>query len=197
MALDVTSLNHRRAVNRWERVSVGDMLERLRWSVPDQTAIVGWAGAYASPSCGRLSYRQADELASQVANGLLARGLEPGDRVMLLCENSVEAYLTKIGIAKAGLVCVPVNPSLAGDVISHLIGLVEPSFAVVDAEAWPAAEKAFRDAGLLPGVTIPIGGDVVPGSVSFASFVAGQPASRPRSRSCSWTRCRRRWAARC
>ena len=47
MALDVTSLNHRRAVNRWERVSVGDVLERLRWSVPDQAAIVGWAGAYA------------------------------------------------------------------------------------------------------------------------------------------------------
>ena len=65
---------------------------------------------------------------------------------MLLCENSVEAYLTKIGIAKAGLVCVPVNPSLAGDVIGHLIGLTEPAFAVVDAEDWPAAEKAFRDA---------------------------------------------------
>ena len=34
MTLDVTSLNHRRAVHRWERVSVGDILERLRWSVP-------------------------------------------------------------------------------------------------------------------------------------------------------------------
>jgi acyl-CoA synthetase (AMP-forming)/AMP-acid ligase II len=89
----------------------------------------------------------------------------------------VEAYLTKIGIAKAGLVCVPVNPSLAGDVIGHLIGLTEPAFAVVDAEAWPAAEKAFSDAGLLPSVTIPIGGDVVPGSVPFAAFVADQPVT--------------------
>jgi acyl-CoA synthetase (AMP-forming)/AMP-acid ligase II len=179
MALDVTSLNHRRAVNRWERVSVGDVLGRLRWSVPDQAAIIGWAGAYASPSYARLSYRQADELAGQVANGLLERGLRQGDRVMLVCENSVEAYLTKIGIAKAGLVCVPVNPSLAGDVISHLIELTEPAFAVVDAETWPAAEKAFRAAGLLPGVTIPIGGEVVPGSVPFADFVAGQPVTEP------------------
>jgi acyl-CoA synthetase (AMP-forming)/AMP-acid ligase II len=179
MALDVTSLNHRRAVNRWERVSVGDVLERLRWSVPDKAAIVGWAGAYASPEYQRLTYRQADELASQVAAGLLGRGLRPADRVMLVCENSVEAYLTKIGIAKAGLVCVPVNPSLAGDVINHLIDLIEPAFAVVDAEAWPAAEKAFRDAGLTPGVTIPIGGDVVPGSMAFADFVAGQPVTEP------------------
>ena len=78
MALDVTSLNHRRAVHRWERVSVGDVLERLRWSVPDQEAIIGWAGAYASPEYARLSYRQADELASQVAHGLLGRGLHAG-----------------------------------------------------------------------------------------------------------------------
>jgi acyl-CoA synthetase (AMP-forming)/AMP-acid ligase II len=179
MTLDVTSLNQRRAVHRWERVSVGDILERLRWSVPDQEAIIGWAGAYASPEHERLSYAQADGLACQVASGLLAQGLRAGDRVMLVCENSVEAYLTKIGIAKAGLVCVPVNPSLAPDVISHLIGLTEPAFAVVDAEAWPAAEKAFRDAGLVPGVTIPIGGDPVAGSVSFADFVAGQPATEP------------------
>src|SRR5260370_27594654 len=32
MDLDVTSLSHRRAVRRWERVSVGDVLERLTWS---------------------------------------------------------------------------------------------------------------------------------------------------------------------
>jgi len=144
-----------------------------------QEAIIGWAGAYASPEYERLSYAQADDVACRVASGLLAQGLRAGDRVMLLCENSVEAYLTKIGIAKAGLVCVPVNPSLAPDVISHLVGLTEPAFAVVDAEAWPAAEKAFRDAGLVPGVTIPIGGDPVAGSVSFADFVAGQPGTEP------------------
>jgi hypothetical protein len=32
--LDVTSLHHRRAVHRWERMSVGDLLERVTWSRP-------------------------------------------------------------------------------------------------------------------------------------------------------------------
>ena len=50
------------------------------------------------------------------------RGLEPGDRVLLFCENSVEAYLAKIGIAKAGMVAMPLNPNLAPDVVEHLIG---------------------------------------------------------------------------
>src|ERR1700749_1762786 len=107
MDFDVTSLNHRRAAHRWERASVGDVLERLTWSYPDKEALVGAPGAYAHAEHARLTYRQADGLANRVANGLLARGLRPGDRVLMCCENSVEAYLFKIGTAKAGLVCVP------------------------------------------------------------------------------------------
>ena len=179
MAFDVTSLYQRRAVNRWERTSVGDVLERLTWSYPDKEAIVGAPGAYAHPEHARLTYRQADELAARVANGLLARGLRRGDRVLLCCENSVEAYLAKLGAAKAGLVCAPLNPSLAPDVIEYLIGHVEPAFAIVDAEVWPRVAPAFAASGLVPGITVTIGGDAVPGSATFAEFAAGQPATEP------------------
>ena len=44
-----------------------------------------------SPRFARVTYRQADQLANQVANALLARGLRRGDTCMLFCENSVEA----------------------------------------------------------------------------------------------------------
>jgi acyl-CoA synthetase (AMP-forming)/AMP-acid ligase II len=179
MGFDVTSLNHRRAVNRWERVSVGDILERLTWSYPDKEAIIGWRGAFAHPEHERLTYRQADELTARFANGLLARGLRPGDRVLLFCENSVEAYLAKLAVARAGLVSVPLNPSLAPDVVAHLIETTEPAFAVVDAELWPRAKEPFGQTGLAPGVTIPIGGDAVEDSVTFGEFVRDQPAAEP------------------
>ena len=39
----------------------------------------------------------------------------------MFCENSVEAYLFKFGVAKAGLTVVPVNPMLAPDVVAYLI----------------------------------------------------------------------------
>ena len=179
MDLDVTSLHHRRAVHRWERMSVGDLIERVTWSRPDKQAIVGRPDAYADDRFSALTYRQADEAANQVAHALAAEGLERGDVVLLFCENSVEAYLAKIGIAKAGLVAAPLNPMMAPDLVAAMIDLVKPKLAIVDAELWPKAEQPFAEKGLRPGVTITVGGPPAPDSVSFTEFIAGQPAQEP------------------
>ena len=179
MDLDVTSLHHRRAVHRWERMSVGDLIERVTWSRPDKLAIVGRPGAYADDRLQALTYRQADQTANQVAHALLASGLERGDVVLLFCENSVEAYLAKIGIAKAGLVAAPLNPMMAPDLVAAMIDLVQPKLAIVDAELWPRAQEPFAAKGLRAGITIAIGGPPAPGSVSFTEFIAGQETGEP------------------
>lgn len=177
--IDVTRLRGRRAVNRWERTSVGDVFERLTWSYPEKTAITGRPGAYGEERFASVTYREADGITSQVAHALAARGLEPGARVLLFCENSVEAYLAKVGVAKAGMVAVPVNPALAPDVLEHLIGQAEPGLAIVDAELWPRAEQAFTATGLLVGATITIGGGPVAGSPSFGGLLEGLPTTEP------------------
>ncbi|MER5671854.1 AMP-binding protein [Pseudonocardia alni] len=177
--IDVTRLRGRRAVNRWERTSVGDVFERLTWSYPDKTAITGRPGAYGEERFASVTYREADGITSQVAHALAARGLEPGARVLLFCENSVEAYLAKVGVAKAGMVAVPVNPALAPDVLEHLIGQAEPGLAIVDAELWPRAEQAFTATGLRVGATITIGGGPVAGSPSFGGLLEGLPTTEP------------------
>ena len=69
----------------------------------------------------------------------------------MFCENSVEAYLAKFGIAKAGLTCVPLNPMLAPDVVGYLLDRTEPRFSIVDAELWPkAGRRASTSAGSRP-----------------------------------------------
>jgi acyl-CoA synthetase (AMP-forming)/AMP-acid ligase II len=178
-AHDVVTLRGRRAVRRFERTSVGDVFERLTWSYPDQVAITGWAGAYADDAFARVTYRQADQTANRFAHALAAAGLVPGDRVLMVCENSVEAFLAKVGVAKAGMVAVPLNPNLATDVVTHLIELTEPRFALVDAELWAGVEPAFAATGLAVGATITIGGGPVAGSPSFSGLIAGQPADEP------------------
>lgn len=176
---DVTTLRGRRATRRWERTSVGDVLERLTWSYPDQIAIAGWPGAYGDQRFAQLTYREADQSANRFAHALASAGLQPGARVLLFCENSVEACLAKIGIAKAGMVAVPLNPNLAPDVVKHLIELTEPTFAVVDAELWPRAEPGFSATGLRPDVTITIGGAPVVGTPSFTDLIDSKPDTEP------------------
>jgi len=56
MRFDVTNLYNRRADNRWDRIAVGDITERMTWSRPNQEALVCWEGAYAYPENRRLTY---------------------------------------------------------------------------------------------------------------------------------------------
>lgn len=178
-SFDVTNLHGRRATDRWNRLAVGDLFERVTWSFPDKEAIVGCEGAFASPEFRAVTYRFADETANRVANALLAEGLKRGDRVLLFCDNSVGAMLTLVGIAKAGLVAAPVNPVMAPDVVAWAIEYVDARFAIVDAHLWPKAEAAFATAGLRPGVTIPLGGGEAPGSITFSDWIAEQPSGEP------------------
>src|SRR3954453_11339817 len=164
-AFDVTSLRDRRADQPWNRTSVGDLLERLTWSRPDQEAIVGAPGAYFDAAFARVTYRQGDEAANRVANALLAAGLEPADRVLLYCDNSVEALLTVIGIAKAGLVAVPVNPLMAPDVLTWAVEHVKPRFTMVD--------DALADRAASAGVAADLR------TSGFGAWLAPHPPSEP------------------
>ncbi len=176
--LDVEALYGRRASARWERTVIGDLLERVRWSYPDKDAIVADPSACSSPAFRRLTYRQADQLANRIANALLARGLSRGDRVVFLCENSVEAYVAKIGVAKAGLVSAPFNPRLGRDVLCNLIDRVAPRHAFVDAE-FREVVSDLTGQRQIPAVVIPVGGEPSGEDEDFAAFADAAPDTEP------------------
>lgn len=106
MSIDVDNLHGRRADHRWDRTAVGDILERMGWSEPDKIAFIAAPCAVVDPAFARVSDRQADRICNRIAHALIARGLERGERVALLCENLVDGYLLKLGIAKAGMVAL-------------------------------------------------------------------------------------------
>ncbi|MBF6331164.1 class I adenylate-forming enzyme family protein [Nocardia transvalensis] len=57
-----------------------------------------------------LSFSAVDERSNRLATALLTRGLRPGDRVAVLLGNRLEYPEIACGLAKAGLVMVPINP---------------------------------------------------------------------------------------
>lgn len=57
----------------------------------------------------RLTYAQVDAAANQVANLLVSKGIEPGDKVALTCPNLPYFPIIYYGILKAGATVVPLN----------------------------------------------------------------------------------------
>ena len=81
-----------------------------------------------------LTFAQWDERARRLANALLGLGLTKGDRVVLLAYNCVEWMELYVGLARAGLVAVPVNFRLAGPEIAYIAGHCEARAFVVQAD---------------------------------------------------------------
>jgi len=70
----------------------------------------------------RLTYAQVDAVANQVANLLVSRGIEPGDKVALSCPNLPYFTLVYWGILKAGGTVVPLNVLLRGREVAYHLG---------------------------------------------------------------------------
>ncbi|WP_433610572.1 long-chain-fatty-acid--CoA ligase [Prescottella agglutinans] len=67
----------------------------------------------------RFTYAETDGLANQIANLLVASGIEPGDRVAVSCPNLPWFPIVYYGILKAGAVVVPLNILLKGREIAY------------------------------------------------------------------------------
>jgi long-chain acyl-CoA synthetase len=69
----------------------------------------------------RLSFRELDALSNRVANGLVASGVQPGDRVSLFGPNSWEWLVSYYGIAKVGAVVNPLSSMLTADEVRYAV----------------------------------------------------------------------------
>lgn len=68
-----------------------------------------------------LAYRDLDRRSSRVANALADAGLPPGSRIAVLLGNRLEYCEIAAGIAKAGMVMVPLNPRLTEAEVRYIV----------------------------------------------------------------------------
>lgn len=76
------------------------------------------------------SFLDLDRAVRGLAGGLLARGLLPGDRVLLRLGNSVDFPLAFLGAIAAGLVPIPTSSQLTRGEITAMSDLVQPSLII-------------------------------------------------------------------
>ena len=93
---------------------------------PDQQALVG--------EDATLSYAQLNDRIARIAGGLMAAGLTKGERVALLMGNRFAFVEVLLACARAGLVCVPMNPRQRRQEIAYAVGQCGAAAVVFEAE---------------------------------------------------------------
>src|SRR3712207_4581433 len=92
--------------------TIADLLPKAAELYGDKPAV-----RHKDPASGEwkdVSFREVGEIVSEIGRGLIDLGIQPGDRVSLLCNTRPEWTYADFGISTAGGVVVPVYPTKIG-----------------------------------------------------------------------------------
>jgi long-chain acyl-CoA synthetase len=118
----------------------------------------------------RFTFQELDALSSRVANGLVNRGVQPGDRVTLYGPNCWEWLVAYYGIGKTGAVVNPINVMLTPEEVRFI---VEDSGARVVVASSDKGGPLLDMKGTANLSDVVLWGETVPdGVASFAHFLA-------------------------
>jgi long-chain acyl-CoA synthetase len=149
----------------------GSKLAELRKDEP-RTAVEMWKRrvaatpnqpAYQYPQDGRwkkMTWREADTAAREIAGGLVARGLVPGDRVCVLSQTRLEWILADIGILLAGGVTVPIYASNTAEQCEFIVRDAGAKLVIVEDAGQLDKVVGLRDRLFTVTGLVHIAGDV-------------------------------------
>ena len=133
----------------WEPVTLSEFLRRAAAQHGERPFVI--------TDERTVSYAEADAWATELADGLAALGVRPGDRVGVLMANYLEFVPVKFAIARAGAVAIPFNYLYRTDELGYVLGqsrcqvlVTMTSFSGLDylamldaiAPGWEAGETA-------------------------------------------------------
>jgi long-chain acyl-CoA synthetase len=158
--------------------NLASLLEDSAERYPDREAIV--LGET------RLTYAQVNGVANMVANLLVSRGIEPGDKVALSCANLPYFSMIYYGILKAGATVVPLNILLKGREVAYHLGDADAKayFCFQGTPELPIGQEGYAGFQAADGctdffmVTVdPAAASPIEGTESFGQAISGQPGT--------------------
>jgi long-chain acyl-CoA synthetase len=139
------------------RANVGDLVREAAERRPAHPALVS--------ETRTLTWAELDAAVDAVAAALQARGLQPGDRVVLVMGNRWEFAAVYFGALRGGFVAVPLNPGLTEYELGHLLADADARVGFVDAQVHAAV------AGAAPDLPLVVVGSTPAGAEPYASVV--------------------------
>ncbi len=154
-------------------VALGELLTRLAAAMPDREALVFSGGI-------RYTFAELEREARTVARGLMAIGVEPGERVVVWATNLPEWVVLQFALAKIGAILVTANTSLRARDIDYLLRQSEAATIVTiqgfrDVDYIGELRQCGAFAGGMPALQriVYIGDAVPPGAIPYSALAAG------------------------
>ncbi|MEW5913958.1 MAG: long-chain fatty acid--CoA ligase [Thermodesulfobacteriota bacterium] len=123
----------------------------------------------------RLNFGRFDQRTNQLARGLLAQGLRPGDRVCVLNHNATENVEVFFGAMKAGGAFCPLNARLAPPELAAILEDAQPAALVVGREYQDKLDQARLAAD---GCQVFVLGSEAATGPAYESLLEGQLGER-------------------
>jgi fatty-acyl-CoA synthase len=98
-----------------ERLTVGDLFDRVALGVGDREALIF------PDQHVRWGYRETHARVTQLAKGLMGLGVDTGDHVAVFATNRPEWVLLQLAAAKVGAVLVPIDPASGAPELAYLL----------------------------------------------------------------------------
>ena len=180
-SMDLLDDKEHARLDRWSNRTVLDQPAPASRSIPglfaEQVARVPEAIALSFE--GRvMSYRELDEASNRFAHVLASRGIEPGQRVLLLLPRSAEAIVSILAVLKTGAAYVPIDPAAPSARMHLVLNDAAPVAAITNTAL--AERLAGQDLRVIdvhdpavssqPSTALP---DPVPDDIAYLIYTSG------------------------
>jgi crotonobetaine/carnitine-CoA ligase len=108
----------------------------------DATARAAGERVFARDNGKPVTFADLDRMAQALAATLRRRGIRQGDRVATMLRNGRSALAVMFGLAKAGIVWVPVNVQQRGEGLRYILEHCDPRLIIAEADLVPAIQAA-------------------------------------------------------
>lgn len=151
-------------------MNLGDGLRINSWYFPDKVAVVFEEK--------RFTYTELNQRANKLAHGMLKEGFRRGDKVSLLMHNCAEFLEIYNGLARIGVVSVPINFRLVSKEVNYIVDNSDSKGIIVgddlvdqlDLDGLPQIQK---------NKIFVVGDNVPEGLRTYSDLMMGMPDSEP------------------
>ena len=126
-----------------------------------------------------LTYPEVNRRVNQLAHGLMGLGLEKGDKVAVLLENSIEIVEVYLATAKCGLVIVPINFRLTGKDVEYIANNSDARAIIVHDEFTSVVDSVREKLDNIDLNNFFTVGHPVNGYQNYEDLVANKPGNEP------------------